>query len=160
MRRHAGAAEGRGEIVDQRGRVLGMHDGQRRFTVGQRRGIGIASNEPLYVVRKEHAANRVVVGPRAALARRSVGLQGTTLHRDASEVDRVKLRYRSEPVPCRVTASLDLELGAEVHGVAPGQTACLMRRDEVVGWATIRAEQAAPLPDAVPLPMSEVALAP
>jgi tRNA-uridine 2-sulfurtransferase len=167
MRRHAGAGERPGEIVDERGRVLGTHAGQHRFTVGQRRGLGIASPEPLYVVRKDPAANRVTVGPRSALARRSVQLGGATLHRAASEVDRVKLRYRSEPVPCRVAGGagpgrhgrLELELGDEVHGVAPGQTACLLRRDEVLGWATIR-EDAAPMPESVSLPMSEVALAP
>ena len=163
MRRHAGAAPRPGEIVDERGRVLGEHGGQERFTVGQRRGLGIASGEPLYVLRKHAGANRVVVGPRAALARRSLRLPRVSLLRDAREVDHVKLRYRSAPIPCRATPAgegLDLELGAEVHGVAPGQTACLMRRDEVVGWATIPVDPAATLPDAVPLPMSEVALAP
>jgi tRNA-specific 2-thiouridylase len=165
MARHDGPAERRGEIVDERGRVLGEHPGQHRFTVGQRRGLGVASAEPLYVLRKHAAANRVVVGPRAALARRTVGVAGATLHRHAAEVDRVKLRYRSRPIPCRVAgdvpagrhARLELELGDEVHGVAPGQTACLLRGDAVVGWATIRAE--ADRQDSVPLPMSEVPVA-
>nr|MDQ3934900.1 hypothetical protein [Actinomycetota bacterium] len=78
-----------------------------------------------------------------------------------------KLRYRSEPVPCRVAADappgrharLEVELAADVHGVAPGQAACFLRRDEVVGWATIRADDQV-LPDSVSLPMSEVAIAP
>jgi tRNA-specific 2-thiouridylase len=164
MVRHHGPRERRGEIVDERGRVLGEHAGQHRFTVGQRRGLGLSSSEPLYVLRKHAATNRVVVGPRPALARRAVGVSGAALHRDGGEVDRVKLRYRSRPIPCRVTwhapagshPALELELGDEVHGVAPGQTACLMRGDEVVGWATIRAE--ADHPSAVPLPMSEVSL--
>jgi tRNA-specific 2-thiouridylase len=165
MARHDGPRGRRGEIVDERGRVLGAHDGQHRFTVGQRRGLGISSPEPLFVLRKHAASNRVVVGPRAALARRTVGVSGATLHRDGAEVDRVKLRYRSRPIPCRVAtgapagrhARLELELGDEVHGVAPGQTACLLRRDEVIGWATIRAEADHP-PGSVPLPMSEVSL--
>ena len=163
MDRHGGHAHRPGAIVDERGRVLGGHGGQHRFTVGQRRGLGIAAPEPLYVVRKDAAANRVVVGPKAALARRSVRLRDATLHRAPAAIDRVKLRYRSAPVPCTASAAaagtLDLELGTEVHGVAPGQTACLMRRDTVVGWATIQPE-AEPLPDSVSLPMSEVALAP
>jgi tRNA-uridine 2-sulfurtransferase len=167
MSRHDGPAGRGGEIVDERGTVLGSHDGQHRFTVGQRRGLGLASPEPLYVIRKHAASNRVVVGPRSALARRSVALSGATLHRDAAQVDRVKLRYRSAPVACRVTsaagpgrhARLELELGDEVHGVAPGQTACLLRRDEVVGWATIRAAPER-LPEFVSLPMSEVAIGP
>ena len=167
MQRHGGAGARPGEIVDERGRVLGTHAGQHRFTVGQRRGLRIASPEPLYVLRKDAAANRVTVGPRGALARRSVRLAGATLHRPAREVDRVKLRYRAEPIACRVTTAapagrhgrVEIELGDEVHGVAPGQTACLLRRDEVVGWATI-AEDRAPLPKSVSLPMSEVAIAP
>jgi tRNA-specific 2-thiouridylase len=162
MARHGGEHDRPGEIVDERGRVLGEHDGQHRFTVGQRRGLRLAAPEPLYVVRKDAAANRVVVGPKAALARRSVRLSGATLHRDPRAIDRVKLRYRSAPIPCTATQKapgrLDLELGSEVHGVAPGQTACLMRRDVVVGWATIDAG-VTPMPDSVSLPMSEVALA-
>src|SRR5205823_9531964 len=84
-----------GAIVDLRGRVLGEHDGQHRFTVGQRRGIGVAGPEPLYVIRKDRG--RVVVGPREALATRSVSVAGAILLRDGAEVDRVKLR--SPPGP-------------------------------------------------------------
>jgi tRNA-specific 2-thiouridylase len=135
----------RGEIVDMAGRKLGEHDGQHRFTIGQRRGIGVAGPEPLYVVRKEVGSGRVVVGPRAALAVTNVSVAGVMLHRIASEVDRVKLRYRSEPVGCRVGAEarpgrhrlLEIELGEPVLGVAPGQTACFMRGDSVIGWGTI-----------------------
>jgi tRNA-specific 2-thiouridylase len=166
MERHHGPGGLRGEIVDERGRVLGEHRGQHAFTVGQRRGLGVAAPEPLYVLRKHAATNRVVVGPRAALARRTVSVAGATLHRPAAEVDAVKLRYRSRPIACRVAgaaagrhARLELELGDEVHGVAPGQTACLLRRDEVVGWATIRAESHRTEQDSVSLPMSEVSVA-
>jgi tRNA-specific 2-thiouridylase len=89
----------------------------------------------------------VVVGPRAELATRTVALRGARLHRDGAEVDRVKLRYRSKPVPCRLAGAaapgahprLSLELGEPVDGAAPGQTACLLRGDVVVGWATIGA---------------------
>jgi tRNA-uridine 2-sulfurtransferase len=165
MTRHGGPRDHRGEIVDQGGRVLGEHAGHHRFTIGQRRGLGVGAPEPLYVIRKDARTNRVVVGPRAALARRSLRLRNVTLHRAASEVDRVKLRYRSAPVPCRAAApaagTVELELGAAVHGVAPGQTACLMRRDAIVGWATIPFEhEDEQVPESVSLPMSEVALAP
>ena len=97
------------------------------------------------MLRTERAANRVVVGPRAALATRTVAVRGARLHRDAA-VDRVKLRYRSRPVACRVAGDgprrglhprLELELAEPVDGAAPGQTACLLRGDVVVGWATI-----------------------
>jgi tRNA-specific 2-thiouridylase len=134
-----------GEIVDLDGRVLGEHEGQDRFTVGQRRGLGVAAAEPLYVLRKDAASGRVTVGPREALATRAVSVAGAMLYRDASEVDRVKLRYRSAPVACRVAEpvaagrhrTLRIDLDEWVLGVAPGQTACFMRGDAVIGFATI-----------------------
>ncbi|GAC1318066.1 MAG: tRNA 2-thiouridine(34) synthase MnmA [Thermoleophilaceae bacterium] len=152
LRRHAPAlaATGPGELVDIQGRVVGSHQGQQRFTVGQRRGIGLAAKEPLYVLHKDASSNRVTVGPRAALATISVELTAARLHRPAVEIDRVKLRYRSPAVGCRVVDNelpagghprLRLSLERPVEGVAPGQTACLMRGESVVGWATIAARR-------------------
>jgi tRNA-specific 2-thiouridylase len=143
LARHGGLEDRPGDVVDGAGRVLGRHRGAHHFTVGQRRGLGVGAAEPLYVLRTE--GDRVVVGPRAALATRSVALRGARLHRAGSDVDRVKLRYRSRPVPCRVAgepsagahARLELELEEPVDGAAPGQTACLLAGDVVVGWATI-----------------------
>ena len=60
-------AAGPGDIVDLDGRVLGQHDGIIHFTVGQRRGLGVAAGSPLYVVRLDATSRRVVVGPREAL---------------------------------------------------------------------------------------------
>ena len=145
LARHGGVRERPGEIVDRRGRVLGRHRGQHDFTVGQRRGIGVAAAEPLYVLAKDAVANRVTVGPRAQLGRSRVVVAGATLRRDAARVDSVKLRYRSRPVPCRVTGEpaagrhrrLELEVAEPVDGAAPGQLACLMSGDLVVGHATI-----------------------
>jgi len=145
LARHGALGERRGEIVDRDGGVLGAHDGQHLFTVGQRRGIGLASGEPLYVLEKDAEHNRVVVGPRTALAARRVALRGVRLHRDGGRVNRVKLRYRSKPLP----AEVDDEVGAGRHrevtvtlrdgveGPAPGQLACLLDDDRVVGWGTI-----------------------
>jgi tRNA U34 2-thiouridine synthase MnmA/TrmU len=87
----------------------------------------------------------VTIGPRSALATAAVGLEDVVLHRDADRVDAVKLRYRSAPVPCRVDgaprrgrhAAMSLTLAEPVDGVAPGQTACLLADDRVVGCATI-----------------------
>jgi tRNA-specific 2-thiouridylase len=145
LARHGGLDDRPGDIVDRDGRVLGRHRGAHHYTVGQRRGIGVGAAEPLYVLRSESRANRVVVGPRAELATSSVTVRGARLHRDAGEVDRVKLRYRSRPVGCRVAGAagpgshrtLELQLAEPVDGAAPGQTACLLRGDVVVGWATI-----------------------
>jgi tRNA-specific 2-thiouridylase len=125
--------------------VLGTHDGQHLFTVGQRRGVGLAAGSPLYVLEKDAERNRVVVGPREELATRRVALRGVRLRRDAARVDRVKLRYRSRPVAARLPDQAPpgrpghavIELLAPVEGAAPGQLACLMDGDLVVGWGTI-----------------------
>jgi tRNA-specific 2-thiouridylase len=145
LRRHGGDRPDQpGEIVDMSGRVLGRHAGQQEFTVGQRRGIGVAAREPLYVLRKH--GSRVIVGPREALATKTVLVEDAGLLRPGAEVDRVKLRYRSAPLACRVNgeppagrhARLVISLDEPVDGAAPGQTACLMRGDTILGWATIR----------------------
>jgi tRNA-specific 2-thiouridylase len=126
-----GAAEP-GEIVDEAGRVLGEHPGVIHFTVGQRKGLGVAAGEPLYVLRLEPAARRVVVGPRAALGRSRVTLRqvnwlGRAPGAEGIEV-RVKLRSAQPPVPARLI--LDGAGGGEAllaepaFGVAQGQ-ACV-----------------------------------
>jgi tRNA-uridine 2-sulfurtransferase len=134
-----------GEIVDTSGRVLGRHDGQQGFTVGQRRGLRVAAPAPLYVLHKDADSGRVTVGPREALATNRVTVSPANLLRPGAAVNRVKLRYRSVPVACRVQGEpetgahdrLVLELDTPVDGAAPGQTACLMWNESVVGWGTI-----------------------
>jgi tRNA-specific 2-thiouridylase len=148
LARHGNLPERPGDLVDTAGRVLGRHAGHHGFTVGQRRGLRLAAPEPLYVLAKDAATNRVTVGPRSALATHAVAVRGARLHRDGSEVDAVKLRYRSRAVPCRVAGELsagthkrlELELADPVDGgAAPGQTACLLAGDVVVGYGTISA---------------------
>lgn len=148
LARHGAIEDRPGEIVDEAGAVLGTHLGIHRFTVGQRRGLGVGGGEPRYVLRTEPDAERVVVGPHAALATDRVVVRGATLHRVGTEVDGVKLRYRSRPLPCRVAGDLDpgehdrleLELDEPVAGgAAPGQIACLLAGDVVLGWGTIAA---------------------
>jgi tRNA-specific 2-thiouridylase len=129
-----GRPDGPGDIV-RAGAVIGRHDGQQGFTVGQRRGLGVAAEEPLYVLRKEGAT--VVVGPRAELATREVAVRDAVLHRAP---DAVRLRYRSRAVGCRVEGAapaLRLRLDEPVEGVAPGQAAVLYAGDTVVGVGTI-----------------------
>ena len=104
-----GAAEP-GDIVDLDGRVLGRHDGVLRYTVGQRRGLGIGGGEPLFVVRLDADARRVVVGPRAALARREIAVAAVNWLGDGAfaaapaEGWEVAVRVRSTrpPVAARV----------------------------------------------------------
>jgi tRNA-uridine 2-sulfurtransferase len=145
LRRHGGPRERPGDIVDRGGRVLGRHRGHHGFTVGQRKGLGVAAAAPLYVLETDARANTVVVGPREALRRTTVGVRGAVLRRDGDRVDRVKLRYRSKPLDARVEghvaagahARLELHLQEPVLGAAPGQTAVLLDGDLVVGHATI-----------------------
>jgi tRNA-uridine 2-sulfurtransferase len=145
LARHGGVGDRVGPIVDQDGRVLGRHRGQHRFTVGQRKGLGIAVGEALYVIDKDAGSNRVVVGPREALQSSRVTVRNARLRRDGARVDRVKLRYRSRPLAARVAeaappgrqASLTLELSDAADAVAPGQLACLMDGELVIGWGTI-----------------------
>jgi tRNA-specific 2-thiouridylase len=142
LQRHGGPRLRKsGEIVDRSGKVLGAHDGQHNYTVGQRRGLNLQSREPLYVLKRDAATNTVVVGPREALATDRIPLENATLHRGPAEVQHVRLRYHAEPLACRVhvqdDGTLELELDTAANGVAPGQLACLMREDRVVGEGTI-----------------------
>jgi tRNA-specific 2-thiouridylase len=148
LARHAGLSDAPGEIVSSSGEVLGAHPGFQHFTVGQRRGLGVHAPEPLYVLRTSAAANQVVVGTREELAVTHVRVRGARLHRPASEVDGVRLRYHSRAVGCRVAGDAgpgvhrhsELELTEPFHGAAPGQVACLLRGDVIVGHATISAQ--------------------
>ena len=146
LRRHGGLREREGTIVDSSGRTLGRHRGHHDFTVGQRRGIGVSAPEALYVLATDASTNTVTVGTRSELEKRSVRVRDAVLHRDASAVDAVKLRYRSRALPATVSAagkgrhpSLDVNLGEAFAGVAPGQTAVLMAGDRIVGHGTIAA---------------------
>jgi len=134
-----GLASGEGAIVDADGRELGRHGGFWRFTPGQRKGLGVSSGEPLYALRSEPQKNRVVVGPRAALAVTELEVRGT-LHAPVERAE-AKLRYRSPAVAARVRPAdggFRLELEQPVYGVAPGQAAVLYDGDgTVVGCGTI-----------------------
>ena len=135
--RHGLDAE-EGAIVDEDGNELGRHDGYWRFTAGQRRGLGLAASEPLYVLGTRPAANAVVVGPRESLARTQVEVRGRLhLHVEQAEA---KLRYRSPAVLARVERTargFRLELAQAAFGVAVGQTAVLYDGDAVVGSGTV-----------------------
>ena len=145
LARHGGLDDRAGDLVDTAGAVVGRHRGQHRFTVGQRRGLGVAAGEPVFVLDKDSSTNRVVVGPRRALVRHTVEVRGARLRREGARVDRVKLRYRSRPLAARLPDGvgagahrrLRIELSDAAEGVAPGQLACLMDGELVIGWGTI-----------------------
>jgi tRNA-specific 2-thiouridylase len=145
LARHGGIEDRPGPVVTREGTPLGRHDGQHRFTVGQRRGIGIHAPQPLYVLDKDAATATVVVGTKDELRAERVAIRAARLHRDGARVDRVKLRYRSHPLRAQLVGdagqgrhrSLALDLQDAAVGAAPGQLACLMDGDLVVGWGTI-----------------------
>ncbi len=134
-----GAAEP-GDIVHLDGRVLGQHQGIIHYTIGQRRGIGIGGGEPLYVVRLDPVSRQVIVGPRAALATRTVPVSeinwlGDTAFDDAPDGGHeamVKVRSTRPPTPARLHprgGGAEVELLTPEEGVAPGQ-ACVFYASE------------------------------
>jgi tRNA-specific 2-thiouridylase len=141
-----------GEIVHRDGRVLGRHTGIIHYTIGQRKGLGIAAGEPLYVIAIDAEANRVIVGPRAALATRTVRLREVNWIGDGalSEAARaglpiaVRVRSTRAPQPATLIADGDqiaVVLSDGEDGVAPGQ-ACVIYDSEapdarVLGGGTI-----------------------
>jgi tRNA-specific 2-thiouridylase len=127
-----------GLIVDETGARRGTHEGFWRFTPGQRRGLGVASTEPLYAVDADARTNTVVVGPRAALARTRVSARGR-LYSNATHVE-AKLRYRSPAVGATVepiARGFRLALDEPAYGVARGQAAVLYEDDSVVGCGLV-----------------------
>ncbi|MBA3516942.1 MAG: tRNA 2-thiouridine(34) synthase MnmA [Rhizobiales bacterium] len=131
-----------GDIVHLDGRVLGRHEGVIRYTVGQRRGLGIAAGAPLFVVRLDADNARVVVGPREALATRGVRLREFNWLGDdafkAAGTDGLPVFARVRSTRPPAPALLELQDGeAVVHllgeemGVAPGQGCVLYDRDDV-----------------------------
>jgi tRNA-uridine 2-sulfurtransferase len=136
----------RGEVVDPAGRVLGAHRGVHRFTVGQRRGLGISTGQRSYVLGVEAGTNRVVVGPGEMLARRGLmadGVNWIPRRPDGPFEAEVRIRYRAREAP-GVVEPVDedrarVEFRAPVHAVAPGQLAVFYAGDEVLGAGTIAA---------------------
>jgi tRNA-specific 2-thiouridylase len=124
-----------GDVVDLEGHVIGTHQGIAHFTVGQRRGLGIASSAPLYVIRLEAASRRVVVGPRKALRMHRIVLRDVNwigdgvLDRAVGEGLEMFVRVRSTRAPQpawlrAVDGAYEVELVAGEDGVSPGQ-ACV-----------------------------------
>lgn len=148
-----GAAEP-GDIVDQNGNVLGQHKGVIRFTIGQRRGLGIGGGDPLYVIKLDADKKQVIVGPASALTTRSVVLKEINWLGDTDFVAApaggwdmaVKVRSTRPPIPARLIPlgpnSARVELFSAEAGVSPGQ-ACVFYATEgsrVLGGGWITAD--------------------
>ncbi|UTI62530.1 tRNA 2-thiouridine(34) synthase MnmA [Paraconexibacter antarcticus] len=140
LARHGGLGERPGDIVDRAGAVLGRHRGAHAYTVGQRRGVVTTggTGEPLYVLGTDVRANTVTVGPREALAVRSLPVEDVVVHGAPARIRAARLRSHAAPVAASLSADGgELLLGDAFAGVAPGQLAVLMDGDTVAGHATI-----------------------
>jgi tRNA-uridine 2-sulfurtransferase len=133
-----------GEVVSTGGEVLAAHGGVHRFTVGQRRGLGVPAPEPRYVVRLEPDTARVVVGTSAEASRDRFDVREVRWVRGAAPAHpftaRVKVRHRHEGEAAVVrggAGEAEVRLASPVRGVAPGQAAVFYSGDEVVGGGRI-----------------------
>lgn len=143
-----GAAQA-GDIVHVDGRVLGRHEGIINYTIGQRRGIGIAAKDPLYVIALDAERHRVVVGPREALRTHRISLRdvnwlGDTpldaLPQDGEEIT-VKIRSTHAPLPARLMVrdgSVQVHLPQGEDGVSPGQACVFYSGTRVLGGGWIQ----------------------
>jgi tRNA-specific 2-thiouridylase len=140
-----------GDIVDEQGRVLGRHDGYFRYTVGQRRGLGVAAAAPLYVLRVEPESRRVVVGGEERLRHQGLRAKGFTWHRlpAAGEPVLARLRHRGALLPVEVEleagsegAVVDLRFLAPARAATRGQAVVIYSGDEVLGGGWIHSVEA------------------
>jgi tRNA-specific 2-thiouridylase len=138
-----------GSLEDDRGRRIGTHAGHYRFTIGQRRGIGVSASERLYVLSVDASSNRVVVGPGRHLASRRAGLSDVRLPRGGSSESfraAVRIRHRAPEVPATIlpdgSGGARVEFDVPVRAVTPGQSCVFYDGDLVLGGGVIR--EAAP----------------
>lgn len=145
IERHAPDLVGAGVITDREGRVLGGHHGTHRFTIGQRKGLGLSTGVPLYVVDIDAADRRVVVGPKEALDRTTLTasrvnwIAGTP---PASPIRRsVRIRYRHREAPATVTpigaSAARVDFDAPQSAITPGQAVVFYDGEEVLGGGWI-----------------------
>ena len=134
-----------GEIVDEEGRVLGTHDGIHRFTIGQRRGLGVGGlTEPRYVTQIDPQSGRVAVGAKKQLMTRGLIATGVTwvLGKQEAEVTAsVKIRYRHPVIPARIVPQdggrAEVWFRQSYPAVTPGQAAVFYDPDQVLGGGWI-----------------------
>jgi len=136
---------GAGEIVDTTGRVIGQHSGIQRYTIGQRRGIGIADERPLYVISLNVEKNQVVVGADQALLKSEFVAAGVNWVAFDNPVEpvraEVRVRYRHTAAPATITALENnrarVVFDEPQRAITPGQATVFYRGDEVLGGGWI-----------------------
>ena len=138
--------EEEGELVTTSGEVIGRHRGVHHYTLGQRKGLGVAAGRPLYVVELDRAANRVIVGDDAELRSDACEVQGINwisfAHLEAPMRAAVKIRHRHDPAPAMVApmnaTSARVKFDEPQRAITPGQAAVFYSGDVVLGGGWIR----------------------
>lgn len=147
IRRHRPEASiSEGEVVDQTGAVVGKHSGFAGYTIGQRRGLGVALGEPRYVIGLSPDENRVVIGPRELLACHQLEADGVNWLTQSPPTSPVrctaKIRYRHEPADVTVIPAEDnrvrVRFDVPQYAVTPGQAAVFYDGSRVLGGGWIR----------------------
>jgi tRNA-specific 2-thiouridylase len=134
-----------GDVVDTAGRVLGHHDGVHRFTVGQRKGLGLSGGKPLYVVTLDAASARVTVGERADLDRTALTASGVNWIAGTAPADgtvaATQIRYRHAPAAATLhpleAGRVRVEFDHPQPAITPGQAVVFFEGDEVLGGGRI-----------------------
>lgn len=144
LREHSDRPPQSGPILDAAGRELGRHEGLPFYTIGQRKGLGLAAAEPLFVLRKDTARNALIVGPRGVS-----GASALTAHHvnwigeqpETAIPAQIKIRYKAVPVGGMVTplagGQVHVAFDAPVMGATPGQAAVFYDGDVCLGGGTI-----------------------
>lgn len=144
IERHRGPQETAGELVDTAGKVVGRHSGYERFTIGQRKGLGVAFGSPRFVIAVEPATRRVVIGRREELGRTSLEADRANWLADVPPrfECQTQIRYRNDPATAEVRVLDESRFRVQFHepqyGVAPGQAVVLYEGDRVLGGGWIR----------------------
>jgi tRNA-uridine 2-sulfurtransferase len=134
-----------GDIVDESGRVIGQHPGIHRFTIGQRRGLGVAGGTPLYVIDVQPAQNRIVAGERRQLGRTSCRVEQpnwiliSSLEGTIRSTAKIRSRHPEAPATIRPLENGDLlvEFDSPQFGVSPGQAIVFYQGEQVMGGGWI-----------------------
>ena len=141
---------GQGKFVDAAGRTLGVHQGYPYYTIGQRKGLGIALGKPAYVLKLNPDKNTVMLGDAQDLVTRYMLVEQMKVvdaERFASEVGlSVRIRYRSKSVPCSIVREVEdgrvlVRFDEEVSAVTPGQSAVFYVGNRLVGGAFIASQR-------------------
>lgn len=145
LTRHAPEAQNPGNIVDQHGNILGQHAGLAFYTIGQRKGLHLATPAPLYVLEKDLSQNRIIVGPRDQSGGDSfITGQVNWIAGDPPDfpfIAGVKIRYKAGDIPALInpleTNKIKVQFQKPVHDITPGQAAVLYNGDICLGGGII-----------------------